>query len=97
MITLFIFYLHTVAAVVIYTKRWQESDWKEGMMGVVFLALIFSVGWSVSTFFVRLMVSERGFAKWLDRDTLSLLLLLVIEGIFFYIQVLRRRRKAFAS
>jgi hypothetical protein len=93
MITLVIFYLHAVAAVAIYTKRWQETDWKEGMLGVVFLALVFSVGWSISTFFVKLVISEKGFAKWLDRDTLSLVLLLLIEGMFFYVQILRKRRK----
>ena len=93
MITLVIFYLHVVAAVGIYTKRWQEADWKEGMLGVVFLALVFSVGWSISTFFVKLAISEQGFAKWLDRDTISLVVLLVMEVIFFYIQILRRRKR----
>jgi uncharacterized membrane protein YhaH (DUF805 family) len=97
MITLFIFYCHTVAGAAIYTKRWQDADWKEGVMGVAFLALVFSVGWSISTFFVKMVVNERGIAKWLDRDTISLLLLMVIEGIFFYVQILRRRRRALAT
>jgi hypothetical protein len=97
MITLFIFYCHTVAGAAIYTKRWQEADWKEGVMGVAFLALVFSVGWSISTFFIKMVVNERGFAKWLDRDTLSLLLLIVLELIFFYVQIVRRRKRSLAS
>lgn len=93
MITLLIFYAHTIAAVVIYTKRWQETDWKEGLLGVGFLLLIFSVGWSITTFIVKLLVSEKGFATWLDRDTLALLLLAVIEAVFFYVQMKRKQRK----
>ena len=93
MITLFIFYVHVVAAVILYTKRWQEADWKEGLLGVGFLLLIFSVGWSITTFIMKLLVSEKGFAVWLDRDTLALLLLGVLEGIFFYVQMKRKKRK----
>ncbi len=93
MITLLIFYIHTVAAVVIFTKRWQEADLKEGLLGLAFLALVFSVGWSIATVFVKFVVSEKGFAVWLDRDTLSLLVLLVMEAVFLYFQMKRKRRK----
>jgi len=93
MITLFIFYLHFIAAVIVYTKRWQEGDWKEGLLAVGFLALIFSVGWSISTFLLKPVIDEKGFGVWLDRDTLSLVLLVVMESIFFYFQLRRKRRK----
>ena len=93
MITLFIFYAHVIAAVTLYTKRWQEANWKEGLLAVGFLLLVFSVGWSISTFIMKLLVGEKGFAVWLDRDTLSLLLLAVMECTFFSIQIRRRRGK----
>lgn len=92
MIALFIFYVHIVAAVILYTKRWQEGDWKEGLLAVGFLALVFSVGWSISTFVLKLFMEEKGFGVWLDRDVLSLVLLLILEAVFFSIQ-LRRKRK----
>ena len=91
MIALFVFYAHTVAAAAIFTRRWQESDWKEGILAVGFLALIFSVGWSMSTFILKLFVDEKGFAVWLDRDALSLLLLVVMESMFFYFQLKRKK------
>ena len=94
MIPLFVFYAHTIAAVWIFTKRWQEGDWKEGILAVGFLALIFSVGWSMSTFILKLVIDEKGFAIWMDRDALSLLLLAVMEAVFFYIQMKRKKRKA---
>jgi len=97
MITLFIFYAHVIAAVTLYTRRWQEANWKEGILAVGFLLLIFSVGWSISTFIMKLLVSEKGFAVWLDRDTLSLLLLAMMEGVFFSIQIRRKRAKRMPS
>jgi hypothetical protein len=97
MITLFVFYVHAIAAVTVYTKRWQEGDWKEGLVGVGFLALVFSVGWSISTFILKLFMNEKGFGIWMDRDTLSLLFLLVMESIFFYFQIKRKRAAAARS
>ena len=93
MITLFVFYAHVVAAVVLFTRRWQEADLKEGFLAVGFLLLVFSVGWSITTFLVRLVASEKGLAVWLDRDTMALLFLAMLEAGFFSWQ-LRRRRKA---
>ncbi len=92
MITLLVFAAHTIAAVALYTKRWQEADWKEGLLAVGFLLLVFSVGWSISTFLLKLFVNERGFAPWLDRDTLSLLLLTLMETLFFSVQLRRKKR-----
>ncbi len=94
MIALLVFYGHTIAAAALFTRRWQESDWKEGILAVGFLALVFSVGWSMSTFILKLVVDEKGVAVWLDRDALSLLLLAVMEGVFFYVQLRRQKRRA---
>ncbi|HZY09530.1 MAG TPA: hypothetical protein VFF29_00095 [Bacteroidota bacterium] len=74
----------------IYTKRWQEDDWKEGLLGVGFLFVIFSVGWSIATVIMKLVINEKGFGEWLNRDTLSLMLLTVMEGVFFYVQLKKR-------
>ena len=93
MITLGIFYLHVVAAAALYTKRWQNSDVKEGLLAVAFLLLVFSVGWSISTVIVKLFMDEKGFGFWFDRDAASLSLLTVMEGIFLYVQTKRKKRK----
>ena len=93
MITLFIFYSHVIAAVVLYTRRWQEATIKEGLLAVAFLLLIFSVGWSITTFIVNLFMDERGLGFWFDRDTAALTLLAVVEGVFFYFQTQRKKKK----
>jgi hypothetical protein len=94
MITLFIFYIHTVAAVALYTKRWQEADWKEGLLAAAFLLMVFGIGWSMSTFVLKLLINEKGFGFWLDRDAMSLLLLTVMEGGFYYVQWKKKRKPA---
>jgi len=94
MIPLLVFYGNVIAAAALFTKHWQEGDLKHGILAVTYLALIFSVGWSMSTFLVKLVVSEKGFAIWLDRDALSLLFLAIVESIFFAAQL---RRKAMRS
>jgi hypothetical protein len=94
MIPLLIFYIHTIAAVWLFTKGWQDGDWKEGLLAVGFLALIFSVGWSMSTVILKLVMEERGFGIWIDRDALSLLLLAAMEAAFFYVQLRMKQSKA---
>ena len=84
MIPLLVFYLHTVAAVWAYTKRWQEEGIKEGILAVAFMAIIFSVGWTLTTLLLQIVISPAGFGKGFDRDALSLLLLTALEMVFYY-------------
>jgi len=94
MITLFIFYLHTVGAVTAFTRRWQESGLGEGVLALAFIALIFSVGWSISAFLLGLFVEKKGFGIWFDRDAMSLVLLTMMEALFYYAQLKRKREPA---
>jgi hypothetical protein len=84
MIEITVFYIHGIAAITAFTKRWQDEGIGEGILGVAFMAVIFSVGWTISTFMIRLLTPERGFSKAFDRDALSLLLLTIGEGLFYY-------------
>ncbi len=84
MIPLIVFYLHVVAFAVVFTRRWQEEGVSEGILGVIFVALIFFVGWSMSSFLLRLVLAPEGFGRWLDRDAASLALLAAAESVFYY-------------
>ncbi len=84
MIDLLVFYLHTVACVYAFTKYWQEDGFKEGIISVGFIAIIFSTGWAISTLLLSFIISQQGFAVWLNRDTMSLVFLTIAEGIFYY-------------
>ena len=93
MITLFIFYIHTIAAVTAFTRRWQEEGVWEGILAVGFVVLIFAVGWSMTTVLVQLFTEKEGFGVWFDRDTAALSLLTVLESLLYYVLVKRRRRR----
>lgn len=58
------------------------------MLMLGFMTLIFSVGWSISTFSLKYLFAEAGFGSWLNRDAMSLLLLTIGEIAFysFYFQ-----------
>ena len=48
------------------------------------MALIFFVGWSISSFLLKLVMAAEGFGPMFDRDAASLLFLTVAETIFYY-------------
>jgi len=85
MIPLLVFYLHIVAFAAVFTKRWQDEGIGEGFLAVFFMALIFFVGWGISSFVLKLAVDQAGLGPGLDRDALSLLLLTIVEGAFYYV------------
>ena len=91
MIPLIVFYVHTVAAATVFTKRWQETGWGEGILAVGFVALVFSIGWSITTVIARAVMDPPGFGKWFDRDAFALALLLAVEALFYYILAVRKK------
>jgi hypothetical protein len=84
MIELFIYYAHVVAIAVMFTRYWQEEGVAEGFMAVFFMALIFFVGWSITTFLMKLTMEEKGFGEFFNRDAAALLLLTIGEAILYY-------------
>lgn len=91
MITLFIFYVHAIAAATIFTAYWQDEGLKGGLVAVGFLGLIFSAGWPMATILLKLFVPQAGVAPWLDRDTLSLILLSLAEATGYWLYLGRKR------
>ena len=84
MVELLVFYIHIVAVATMFTKRWQEEDLSEGLLVVVFMVLIFFVGWSITTFLMKLLMEKEGLGTFFDRDAASLLLLTIGESILYY-------------
>lgn len=84
MVEVVVFYVHIVAFAAAFTKRWQDEGVTEGFLAVFFMALIFFVGWSMTSFVAKWIVAEEGFGPLLDRDAFSLLLLTVAEAVFYY-------------
>jgi hypothetical protein len=79
-----VFYAHILALAAGFTKRYQEEGIAEGFLAVFFVALIFFVGWSISSFLLKFLIGPEGLGPLLDRDALSLLLLTAGEAVFYY-------------
>jgi hypothetical protein len=84
MVELVIFYLHVITITAVFTKRWQEEGTKEGILSVIFMVLIFFVGWSMTSFIVKMLLPAQGIAKSFDNDAAALTLLTMAEAIFYY-------------
>ena len=91
MIIALIFHLHIVAALYAFTKRWQETNAREGFLAVAMIALVFLICWSLTGTIGRLVYPVEWDSAWFDADAFSLVLLLVPEIIFFRAFFLRDR------
>ena len=94
MIALFLFYLHVVAVTAAFAHQYQEEDMKAGVLAVVFMAILFSVGWSIAAFLLKMVISEKGLGIWFTRDIMGLTLLTVGEGCFYYLYLRGLRKKS---
>ncbi len=89
MVPLIIFYLHVLAFGWGFTRRWQEEGPGEGFLAIVFMGLIFFVGWGMASFLLKLLMPPEGLGRFFDRDAAALVLLTVMEGVL-YVTVLRK-------
>jgi heme A synthase len=93
MIAAIIFVLHGLAAIYAFWSRNRKEGLMEGVLALAFVVIIFSVGWTIATFTASLLFSPKGIARWLDRNTISLVLVTLGETIF-YAMFLRSGRTA---
>ena len=71
----------------------QEEGPGAGTLAVAFMGIVFSVGWSISTFVLKFLVSEKGFGIYFNRDALSLTILTAGEAIFYYLYLKGMKKK----
>jgi len=84
MLELLIFHFHLIAVVYAFTKNWQKRGLKEGILSILIIGLIFTVGWALTNPIARLVMPKALETIWFRQDTLSLVLLAIPESLFFY-------------
>lgn len=84
MVAATIFALHGLATVYAFVTRKKQGGLSEGVLAVAFLGIIFSVGWTIMTMLTSLVFKPQGIAEWLNRDAITLTLLTICEGVFYY-------------
>jgi hypothetical protein len=83
MIASFIFFLHFLFALIIFTKKWQDEGLSSGFLNVALILILFAVGWTITSLIVKVVVEPEGFGLYFDRDTFSLSLLTLGEMVFY--------------
>ena len=91
MIPLIIFYLHIVGFIAAFVSEYQKEGVASGFLTIGFMTLIFSVGWTISSFILRQILDIDGINYWLTRDSISLLLLCLGEILFYFFYFFKRQ------
>jgi hypothetical protein len=84
MIAAVILALHGAVGIYAFWTRKEKGRWSEGVLAVAFVGVIFSVGWTIMTMLTNVVLEPEGFAEWFNRDAVTLTLLTVAEGFFYY-------------
>ena len=83
MITAFIFFIHLIFGLVIFTKKWQDENLSAGFLNIALISILFAVGWTITGIVAKLVMEPKGLGMQFTQDTFSLTLLTIIE-FFFY-------------
>ena len=83
MITAFIFFVHLIFSLVIFTKKWQDENLSAGFLNIALIGILFAVGWTITGMIAKLFMEPKGLGIQFDRDTFALSLLTIVE-FFFY-------------
>jgi hypothetical protein len=83
MISAFVFFLHFLFALLIFTKKWQQESLSFAFLNLGLIAILFTVGWSITGMISKLIMEPEGLGIYLTRDDFSLALLTIVEYFFY--------------
>lgn len=83
MIEVTIFYIHVVFFVYMFCKNFVEENFTTAFLTLIFMIILFSVGWTASAFLINLVIPEKGLSRLLTKAAFSLTLLTFLEIIFY--------------
>ena len=80
-----IFLFHIIFIIIVFRMRYIRDSISSAFIDLVLIVILFSVGWSVATFIVKLFFDPSGFGEYFDRDAISLTVLSIAEFFFYRI------------
>ncbi len=83
MISALIFSAHLLFTAIIFTKKWQDESLSSAFINLALVIILFTVGWSVATSLVKIVIEPKGFGIHFDANTISLILLTIAEYFFY--------------
>jgi hypothetical protein len=91
MVAVIIFYLHVIFLIYIFTKNLLDEGRVSAFLSVIFIVIIFSVGWTISEFAMSMVMDSKGLGLLLPRYAFSLTLLTVLELILYKFYFSRKK------
>jgi hypothetical protein len=85
MISAFVFFLHFLFALIIFTKKWQMEGLSFAFLNMGLIAILFTVGWSITGMISKFFMEPEGWGTYLTRDDFSLAMLTIAEYFFYRI------------
>ncbi|HCY77874.1 MAG TPA: hypothetical protein DHV28_18355 [Ignavibacteriales bacterium] len=83
MISAFIFFIHLIFGLVIFTKKWQDENLQSGFLNLALFGILFAVGWTITGMIAKVFMEQKGLGMQFDRDTFALSLLTITEYFFY--------------
>lgn len=84
MIPVIIFFGHTIFAVYIFARSYQDEGMVQAFLNVAFIIILFAVGWTVTDFFTGFIIPSAG---WEITNPENIFTLSVLKLTGFYIPV----------
>jgi len=75
--------VHFIFLVFIFIKFFREENLSSALLNVIFILVIFAVGWTFWAFIVNLIFTNPPQGKEINKDSVTLILLTISE-LFFY-------------
>lgn len=94
MIPVFIFYIHVIFLVYLFTKNYINENFVSGFLSILFVIIIFSVGWTLCEFIMSRFMKPEGLSLLFPRYAFSLVLLSIMELIFYKFYFRKREVKS---
>ena len=85
MIAAIILLLHGILLVGTFFWKLRSDGITEAALSAGFIVIIFSIGWTLSGLITGMLFEPEGLAEWLNRDTLSLVLVTLGEIVFYVV------------
>jgi len=94
MVAAAIFVVHGAVLLGVIIWKVRSEGWTEASLAAAFLVIIFSVGWTLSGLLAALLFEPEGLAEWMNRDTISLVIVTAGEALFYtvFFRFLREKK-----
>jgi len=94
MIAVIVFYVHVIFLVYVFTRNLLDEGKTSAILSVIFIVVIFAVGWTLAEFIMSLFMQPQGIGLLFPRYAFSLILLTGMEAVLYGFYFSRKKTQA---